>query len=429
MGKTDDAQPLRGAVIFSEQSIWFLLAVTVLAAAFRLQSLAFLAAILALVWLVSRLWANLAPHHITVEEKGTARRVFPGEEITSRLTVTNAKWLPAPWLEISRSLMGGLRCLPGSPYRRRNDRLVCRVGWLAGWQEASWQVHWRASRRGVYRAQPSFLRAGDPSSFFYREMPLPDTEGELLVYPRLFSLPEVAPGWQQSLGDQRCVDFRFADPLLVAGLRDYQPGDPLRRINWVASTRTGSLKANIWEGSAQVLSFVCLETSSLNASPWDSSTGDLAFELLVSAAASMICRLADRSGEVGFLSDLSHPFSGSERPCYAPAASGRGQRYMAATLDLMARLKSGPGSAPEQLVSQVHLPARCTLLVITARWTQSLAARWERAWPGRKIIWLALEGTSGDADRTQVYPIFPGWREDARLRSSVLGETEGGTPA
>ena len=428
MEKTDGVKSLYGAVVFSEQGIWVLLAISVLAAAFRLQSLAFLAAALSLVWLVSRVWAKLAPHSVKVAETGTARRVFPGEAVSSLLTITNGKWLPAPWLEISRSLAGGLLCLPGSPYRPRHDRLVCRMGWLAGWQEASWQVHWRAGSRGAYRAQPSFLRASDPSSFFYREVPLPDEEGELLVYPRLFTLPEVAPGWQQSLGDQRCVDFRFTDPLLVAGLRDYQPGDPLRRINWVASARTGFLKANIWEGSAQVRSLVCLETASLTASAWDAATGDLAFELLVSAAASMICQLAGRSGEVGFLSDGSHPLSGPGKPCYVPATSGRGQRYTVAMLDLMARLKPGPAAGPERLLNTVRLPARCTLLMITARWTEDLAARWERAWPGRKLIWLALAGTSGDADRRQVYPLFPGWREDVQLRASVLG-TAGGEPS
>jgi uncharacterized protein (DUF58 family) len=427
MEKTDGVKSLHGAVVFSGQGIWFLLAVSILAAAFRLTNLAFLSSALALVWLISRGWAKLAPCSIRIEEKGTARRVFPGEAVSTRLTITNTKWLPAPWLEISRPFTGGLRTLPGSPYRPRNDRLVCRLGWLAGWQEASWQVNWRAGRRGAYRLQPSFLRAGDPSSFFYKEVPLPGEEGELLIYPRLFSLPETAPGPQQALGDRRCADFRFTDPLLVAGLRDYQPGDTLRRINWIASARTGLLKANIWEGSAQVRSFVCLETASLAASPWDSVTGNLAFELLVSAAASMICRLAGSSGEVGFMSDMSHPLSGPGNPCYMPAASGRGQRYLAAMLDLMAYLKNGPASTPGELMHKVRLPARCTLLMVTARWTEALAANWERVWPGRRLIWLALEGTSGDAGGRQVFPLFPGWREDAELRASILGTDEGGT--
>jgi len=427
MKKIDGAKSLQGAVVFLEQSIWFLLGVSIVAAALRLPNLAFLSAALVMVWLVSRGWAEWAPRSIRVEETGTAQRVFPGEVVSTRLTVTNAKWLPAPWLEISRSLTGGLHCLPGSPYRPWNGRLTCRLGWLAGWQEASWPVNWRAGKRGAYRLQPSILRAGDPSAFFYKEVPLPGEEATLLVYPRLFSLPEITPGWQQALGDQRCVDFRFTDPLLVAGLRDYQPGDSLRRINWVASARTGFLKANIWEGSAQVRSLVCLETASLAASPWDSLTSNLAFELLVSAAASMVCQLSGRSSEVGFLSDLTHPLSRPENPCYMPAASGRGERYMIAMLDLMAHLKNGPAATPEKLMNRVRLPARCTLLMVTARWTENLAASWERTWPGRRLIWLALEGTSGADDSRPVYPLFPGWREDSQLQASVLGSEEGGT--
>lgn len=426
MERTDRTHPLAGAVVFSEPGIWALLSVSILAAAFRLQSLAFLAAALALVWLVSRIWARLALLGVRVEERGTARRVFPGEVVSSRLTVVNGKWLPVPWMDINRPLTAGLRCLPGAPYRPREDRLVCRIGWLAGWQEASWQVEWCAGRRGVYRAQPSSLRAGDPASFFCRELSLSCEEEELLVYPQLFSLTEVIPGWQESFGEQRSVDFRFTDPLLVAGMRDYEPGDPLRRINWVASARTGSLKANLWEGSAQTRSLVCLETFSLATSAWASSVSELAFELLVSAAASLLCQLAGRSGEVGFLSDLSHPVSEPERPCYFPATSGRGQRHLATMLDLMARLKNGPAAPPLELAGKVHLPARCTLFVVTSQFTETLAARWEEAWPGRRLVWLTLEGALAEPNGRPLYPLFPGWAEDERLRASVLGPVERG---
>jgi len=421
MPKTDGVQSLHGAVVFCEQGIWFLLGVSGLATAFGLQSLAFIAAALAMLWLVARLWSALAPERIGVEEKGMLRRVFPGETVSARLTVTNGKWLPVPWLEVSRSRTGGLQCLAGSPYRLQNDRLVCRMGWLAGWQEASWPVTWCAGRRGAYRAQPSLLRCGDPASFFYSETWLPGEEGELLVYPRLFSLPEVTPGWQQALGDRRSVDFRFQDPLLVAGLREYQPGDPLRRINWVASARTGSLKANIWEASAQVSALICLETLALAACGWEAASGDLAFELLVSAAASLACQLAGSSGEVGFLSDVSDPFGAARGPCYLPASAGRGQRHETAMLEVMARLKAGSAVPPGRLVDKVRLPLRCTLILVSACWSEALAGGWERAWPGRRLIWFALEGASGAANGRQVYPLFPGWRDDAGLKAAVMG--------
>jgi len=93
----------------------------------------------------------------------------------------------------------------------------------------------------------------------------------------------------------------------------------------------------------------------------------------------------------------------------------------------MARLKPGPAATPKRLVANVRLPARCTLLMVTARWTEALAAHWEQAWPGRKLVWLSLDGTSGDGDGRQVYPLFPGWREDAILRGAVLGSAEGET--
>lgn len=424
MEKTDAVRSLESAVVFAKQSIWFLMAVAFLAAAFRLYSLAILGVALSLIWLVSRVWAKAAPARIEAHEEGTARHVFPGESLTSRLTVANTKWLPAPWVEIRRPASRGLHPLADSPYRLQDGGLVCRLGWLSSWQEAAWQVNWQAGRRGAYRAQPSKLRAGDPSAIFYREVSLRGEHEELLVYPRIFPLPQVAPGWQQALGDQRSVDFRYADPLLVAGLRDYHPADPLRRINWVVSARAGSLKANIWEGSAQVRTLICLETASLTAAPWDWTKSELAFELLVSAAASIICQLAEGAGssEVGFLSDLSHPFGGADKPCYLPAAPGRGHRYRAALLDLLARFKTGPAARPAELANHVRLPLRCNLLVVTARWSEALAERWEEAWPGRRLVWLALEAASGNTPGNMVYSIFPGWQEDVSLRTAVLGE-------
>ena len=99
----------------------------------------------------------------------------------------------------------------------------------------------RCTRRGVYEVGPLVAVAGDPLGLTQRESVVAESF-ELLVHPRI------------ELVSDRPLTRQFEDPpirppvskpwpsgLEFYGMREYTPGDDLRRIVWRASARTGKI--------------------------------------------------------------------------------------------------------------------------------------------------------------------------------------------
>lgn len=99
----------------------------------------------------------------------------------------------------------------------------------------------RCNRRGVYQIGPLVAIAGDPLGLSERETVVAEPF-ELLVHPRI------------ELVSDRPLTRQFEDPpirppvskpwpsgLEFYGMREYVPGDDLRRIVWRASARTGKI--------------------------------------------------------------------------------------------------------------------------------------------------------------------------------------------
>lgn len=112
---------------------------------------------------------------------------------------------------------------------------------LASGSTVSHHYGLRATRRGVYQVGPLVGVAGDPLGLVQRETVLAEPF-ELLVHPRVEPVSD------------RPLTRQFEDPpirppvskpwpsgLEFYGMREYQPGDDLRRIVWRASARTGTI--------------------------------------------------------------------------------------------------------------------------------------------------------------------------------------------
>ncbi len=54
---------------------------------------------------------------------------------------------------------------------------------------------------------------------------------------------------RRPIGEVRLTHRLFEDPTRIAGVRGYQHGDPLNRIHWRATARTGALHCKIYEPS------------------------------------------------------------------------------------------------------------------------------------------------------------------------------------
>jgi len=106
----------------------------------------------------------------------------------------------------------------------------------------------RCQRRGYYQLGPLVLETGDLFGLHrrYRVVTKPHF---LIVYPRALPLRRYSIASRRPIGDIVLTHRLYEDPTRHAGIRAYQPGDPLNRVHWPATARTGTLHSHIYEPS------------------------------------------------------------------------------------------------------------------------------------------------------------------------------------
>lgn len=105
-----------------------------------------------------------------------------------------------------------------------------------GHGKAQWRQNGRSQRRGLYHLGPTSLRFSDPLGIFAVTVEHPAVREVLVFPPILHDLP--VP--RHTGGGQGVVTSRLRslqDAAAIGGLRDYRPGDPIRRIHWPRSVR------------------------------------------------------------------------------------------------------------------------------------------------------------------------------------------------
>jgi uncharacterized protein (DUF58 family) len=158
-----------------------------------------------------------------------------GDRLEERFTLTNEGWARALWAELIDH-----STLPGY--------LASRVTGVDGWSSNRWRLGSVCTRRGRYTIGPTSLRTGDPFGLYTLSLYYPDSTS-VLVTPPIVPLPtiEIAPGGRAGEGSSRADAFERS--VSAAGVRDYHPGDSLRRIHWRTSAHRDALSVRLFEGT------------------------------------------------------------------------------------------------------------------------------------------------------------------------------------
>jgi uncharacterized protein (DUF58 family) len=70
---------------------------------------------------------------------------------------------------------------------------------------------------------------------------------DFIVYPKIVPLPKYDFASERPIGEVRLQNRLFEDPTRTAGVREYQVGDPLQRVHWKVTARTGVLYCRVYE--------------------------------------------------------------------------------------------------------------------------------------------------------------------------------------
>ncbi|MEX1255108.1 MAG: DUF58 domain-containing protein [Dehalococcoidia bacterium] len=324
---------------------------------------------------LARAWADRALDRVSLERLLPESRAFPGEHVRLTYRLTNHKLIPLPRIEMRDQIPEALTPpdleLPPSSATRTNA--YTRAAHL-GWNERiTWSLELPCETRGYYRLGPARLRSGDGFGLFITERADQGT-ASVVVYPRTLSMPDLGLPSARPLGERKGRERIFEDPVRVAGVRAYQPGDALRRIDWKATARSGQLQSRVYEPSTTQHLLVALNVDTMEHS-WEGYVPERLEANIVVAAS--IARWAFESGyAVGLLAN------GSLRESLLPMSVAPGR----APAQLLHILESLGGIEPMTMVSLAELleragerlPQGATLAVVTAQMPEALATALRR---------------------------------------------------
>jgi uncharacterized protein (DUF58 family) len=174
-------------------------------------------------WLVSYRWARSLARGLELTREMRYGWAQVGDQVQERFTLANRGWAPASWVAIlDHSDLPGYRI---STVRGIGERTV---------------MHWFedgvCDRRGLYTLGPTSVQSGDPFGFYTVHLEYPGSV-TMMVMPPVVHLPtlDVAPAGRAGEGRHRTRALEQA--ISAAGVREYMPGDSLRRIHWPTTAR------------------------------------------------------------------------------------------------------------------------------------------------------------------------------------------------
>lgn len=169
--------------------------------------------------------------------------IFQGEKGELKEVVENKKRLPLPMLKVKfktdRHLIFDVaKGSSTTDQFYRND--VFRVG---GGEKVTRTLQFQGGRRGYYSIKSASLVSSDLFlvDMFTGDVPV---KAAVYVYPRPYRSDEFWRSLTQLNGEVLTRRHLLEDPFEYRGIREYQPFDPMRSINWKATAKTGELKVN-----------------------------------------------------------------------------------------------------------------------------------------------------------------------------------------
>ena len=157
-----------------------------------------------------------------------------------------SSWLPIPWL-LLEDLLPRRALIHSPPNLQITGRRLQLVSFRGrGRKTIMYQL--KCNCRGYYQLGPLVAETGDVFGLYRRYRVLSEPSF-LLVYPEVIPLEGFDIASRRPIGEVRMSHRLFEDPTRIAGVRAYQAGDPLNRIHWRATARTGVLHSKIYEPS------------------------------------------------------------------------------------------------------------------------------------------------------------------------------------
>lgn len=369
---------------------WFLATLLLLALGviLRLGLLVFAMYALLGVLLVSRFLSREWIEHLSAERGCSRLSANVGDKLAVVITIRNDSRFPVPWLLVEDSIPR--EALTQRPPRLRIEGRTAKLIRLESRGSATLLYQAVFLMRGYYQLGPLLLESGDLFGLHrrYRVVAKPHY---VLVYPNIVPMEGYDLASRRPIGEVRLTHRLFEDPTRISGVRQYQVGDPLSRVHWRATARTGELQSKTYDPSTVAGAAILLDfhrdAYPVRGEPHRS-------ELAVTTAASLANAVYQRGQQIGLITNgrdaadrlrsegYRHEFltrdaarhnvgmlSESDRIEPVIVETRRGPEQLVRVLETLARIELSDGLSFPELVSETTscLPRDATVIALLSR--------------------------------------------------------------
>ena len=350
-------------------------------------------------------WTRYALHRLDTEVAISQTHAFVGESLQLSLRLANRKIVPLTALQVRLNLPDILE--PSNQEFSKlhesapQEGVVVRSTSLRWYERLTWQFEIPLITRGHFQLARVDLKSGDMFGVYRRER-TDEAEHTLWVYPEVIALERFGLPRLRPQGDQRGGERLFEDPTRLQTIRDYRPGDPLKKVDWKATARRQALQSRVYDPSSDLIAVVALNVSTLPHA-WQGFFGDI-FERAVSVAASLANDFAQERVPVGLLANCTWP--GHDTAIRVPPSRASGQ--MTRILEALAMADVFTLVRIERMLAEERLTYGSTLALVTAVLTPALESsliRLKRHGAQIGLIYVGIEDPPSTFAESPVYDI------------------------
>ena len=195
--------------------------------------------------LVTYVYRKLWSENLEVAVNFTEEAVIEGRDSELTEIISNRKWLFLPMLQVGFETHKNLRFgqeenVSVSDLCYKRD--IFSVG---GYQKITRTIPFHCSKRGFYEIESADLITRSP--LLTTKLHKAEKQNTYIYgYPKLIDDALLDISFQKIMGEIQAKKNIYEDPFEFRGIREYQPTDPMSKINWKASAKSEEWMVNLY---------------------------------------------------------------------------------------------------------------------------------------------------------------------------------------
>lgn len=215
--------------------------------------------------------------------------VRQGDGVDVSVTVENKRGWPIPWIFLEDLFPSMCNC------RGHATQLAV----LMPGQSITLDYRLTFPRRGYHRVGPMVMESGDLFGL-QRRFRTGEQQDYVSVLPSVTYIDTFNVASKRPQGPVKTTSRLFEDPSLLSGVREYERGDPMNRIHWKSSAKTGELFTKIFDPTSVQGGTLILD---LHAETYVSERAEVRQELAITTTASIAYLLQASGEQVGLITN------------------------------------------------------------------------------------------------------------------------------